>query len=97
VAAIDRMFMITAFSGTRSDRKTTIKSRNDKASTAAKKTGMRPARKSVKSMLAAAVPVTVTSSAVPAIAAGMMSPRRLVTSSVVAASWGAVVGTRVMT
>ena len=88
--------MITALSGTRSDRKTTIRSRNDNASTAAKKTGMRPARKSVKSMLAAAVPVNFTSSAVPAIAAGMMSSRQAGDEFRVAASWGAVVGTRVM-
>ena len=86
--------MTTALSGTRSERKTTIRSRNDNASTAPKKTNVRRARKSVKSMLAAAVPVTLTSSAVPAIAAGMTSSRRVLTSSVVAASWGAVVGTR---
>ena len=69
--------MTTALSGTRSERKTTIRSRNDNASTAPKKTKVRRARKSVKSMLAAAVPVTLTSSVVPAMAAGMTSSRRV--------------------
>jgi hypothetical protein len=48
-------------------------------------------------MLAAALPVTSTSRPVPATAAGMTSSRRAVTRSVVASSWGAVVGMRFMT
>ena len=39
MAAIDSTFITTALSGTRSERKTIIRSRNDNASTAAKKTG----------------------------------------------------------
>ena len=50
----------------------------------------------MKSMLAAAVPVTLTSTDVPAIAAGMTSLRNVVTSVLVASSWGAVVGNTVM-
>ena len=41
---IDSTFMITALSGTRIDRNTIIRSRNDTPSTAAKKTMIRPAR-----------------------------------------------------
>ncbi len=93
---IDSRFMITALSGTRSERNTIMRSRNDSASTAAKKANVRRARNSVKSMLAAAVPVTLTSSHVPAVAAGMTSSRNVVTSVLVASSWGAVVGNTVM-
>ena len=48
-------------------------------------------------MFAAAEPVTFTSSPVPATAAGTTSSRRRVTRSVVASSWGGVVGTTVTT
>ena len=43
-APIDSRFMMTALSGTSSDRNTTISSRNDRMSTAPKKYGMRSAR-----------------------------------------------------
>ena len=43
-APIDSRFMMTAFSGTSSDRNTTISSRNESASTAAKNNGSRGAR-----------------------------------------------------
>ena len=48
--------MITAFSGTSSERNTTISSRNDSASTAPKKYGKRDARYAEKSTFTATAP-----------------------------------------
>src|SRR5918995_2216254 len=85
--------MITAFSGTSSDRNTTMSNRNDSDSTAAKNQGSRASRKSEKSRLTATLPVTLTSAPVASSTGGSTSPRSRSTSSVVASSWGELVGT----
>jgi len=85
--------MITAFSGTSSERKTTIRSRKDRISTAPKKYGSRPPRKLAKSTLIGVDPVTSTSVPVASSAVGRTSSRSRFTSSVVASSCGPVVGT----
>ena len=89
---MDSRFITTALSGTSNDRKTTIRSRNDRPSTAAKNHGSRAARYSVKSTPMATPPATATSSPVPSVVGGRMSDRKRLTRSVVSASCGAVVG-----
>ena len=57
-APIDSKFMMAALSGTSSERKTTISSRNDRAMTAAMNSGSRELSRSLMSMDAAVCPVT---------------------------------------
>ena len=84
--------MMTALSGTSTERNTIISSRNDSVSTAAKKNGIRSARYELKSMFAATEPDTLTTRSMPSVAAGTMSSRSEVTRSAVASSCGPVVG-----
>ena len=87
-APIDNIFMITALRGTTKDRKTIIKRRNDRPSTAEKNTMSRLPRKSEKSMSAATGPVTSGRMVEPSTALGTISSRRAFTRSSVSASWG---------
>ena len=80
--------MITALSGTSSDRNTTISSRNDSASTAPKKIGIRSPMYGDMSTLAATSPVTSTSAPAASSIGGSTSSRRRLTSVVVASSCG---------
>ena len=80
------MFMMTALSGTSTERNTIISSRNDSESTATKKIGIRFARYELKSMLAATAPDTLTTTPVPSVAAGITSSRSELTRLAVASS-----------
>ena len=84
--------MITAFSGTSSDRNTTIISRKDTSSTARKKYGIRELSRLEKSTVAGTCPVTATSLPSAASPSTSTSSRSRCTSSVVASSCGEVSG-----
>ncbi len=70
-AALASRFMITAFSGTTTERNTIISSTNETSSTPPKKSGSRSATPRVVSRLAATIPPTATVRPVSAVASGM--------------------------
>jgi len=90
------MFMMTALSGTSTERNTIISRRNDSDSTATKKIGIRFARYELKSMFAATAPDTLTTTSVPSVTDGTTSLRSEFTRSTVASSCGPVVGVSLM-
>ena len=85
--------MITAFSGTSSDRNTSMSSTKLRSRIVTNMYGSRCPSVSARSTPMAVWPPTCTSSPVPAVAAGTTSSRRRCTSSVVLTSCGALFGT----
>ena len=84
--------MITAFSGTMSERNTIINSRNDTASTAPMNIGSRSLSVWPSSSNAAVAPPTKARTPVPAVAAGSTLVSSRLMRSTVFWSWGDVVG-----
>ena len=74
-AALAKRFMTTAFSGTRTERKTIIRSRKDMSSTPPKNSGNLDATPSVVSTFAGTTPPRSTVRPVSMVAAGMASSR----------------------
>ena len=83
---------MTAFTGTTSERNTTINSRNDRARTTTIRTGSREAILSAKSLNVAVIPPTRAVTPVPCMASGTIVVRSRLTRSPVAESCGEVVG-----
>ena len=85
-------FMMTALSGSTSERNTTMRRRNERIRTAPITTKRRWPRKLAASMLAAVCPPTCASTLVPATTGGMTSLRSVWTSASVWDDCGEVVG-----
>ena len=85
-AALASRFMTTAFTGTRTERKTIMSSTNEVRRTPPKKSHSLDATPAVVSTLAGTTPPTPTVRAVPTVTAGMASSRSRCTRSCVAAS-----------
>src|SRR3954452_8560751 len=95
-APTPRTLRTAAFNGTITDRNTTISTRNDNPMTVPRNQGIRCCKRDETSAVIAVEPVIETSTSEPATAAGKVSSRRCVSSSLVPGSCGDVVGVSVM-
>ena len=91
-AARENIDVTAPMNGTSKDRNSTTSARNPRPTTTSRKIGSASASTVVKSAVIAAVPPTRMVAPVACSSAGLTSSRKVVSNSLVAASWGAVVG-----
>ena len=96
-AARENIDVTAPMNGTSKDRNSTTSARNPKPTTTSRKIGSASASTVVKSAVIAAVPPTRIVAPVACSSAGLTSSRKVVSNSLVAASWGAVDGKTAIT